>query len=218
MEVPLWTAGFCSCLNAIYVSFSVVPTSSSRPSSPPFCHHTHAHTTHVFHSVTSNLSQHDKTQNYPQSLWPLFDSGLVQDGVSGERGLMGGKQSQSVRVCGLNAWRQHACSITPTVTFSFIYQTDSEARLAMRHVGLCTLQRWTNRVDRSVMLGYQGASVCQNIASSAHELLQTAESYHSYPEHDVYSWGTRFSTSQWVILPATGAPRHFVVQSHEPGP
>lgn len=32
-------------------------------------------------NVTSYLSQHDKTQDYLQSSWPLFDSGLVQDGA-----------------------------------------------------------------------------------------------------------------------------------------
>lgn len=76
-----------------------------------------------------------------------------------EKALMGRKWRQRAWVCCLNAWIHYVCSITPSVTFCFIYQTDSETRLAMRHVGLCTLQRWTNRADRSVMHGYQGACV-----------------------------------------------------------
>lgn len=43
------------------------------------------------------------------------------------------------------------------LSHSLINQTDTEVSLAMRHVGLCTLLRWTNRADRSVILGYQGA-------------------------------------------------------------
>lgn len=55
--------------------------------------------------------------------------------------------------------RQHAGSITASVTFTFINQTDCEAHLAMRHVGLCTLSRRTTGADRSVMFGYRGAKV-----------------------------------------------------------
>ncbi len=61
-----WATGFFSCLNTIYI-FLLCPL---LPFSP-----------HFLHSVTSYRSPHDKTQDYLQSPWPLFDSGLVQDGV-----------------------------------------------------------------------------------------------------------------------------------------
>lgn len=122
-----------------------VSSSPPTPISSTMSHHILVNT--IRHKIIFNHSDLSLIQVLSRMVCRRRGAWLVASGV------------KVLGVCALNAWRQHACSITPSVTFCFIYQTDSEARLAMRHVGLCTLQRWTNRADRSVMLGYQGAWV-----------------------------------------------------------
>lgn len=105
----------------------------------------------VSHRFLVNMIRHRIIFNHPDlTLIPVLSM------VAG-RVLMESKRRQCILLWGLNLWRQYTGTITPTVTFCFIYQTDSWARLAIRRVGLCTLRRWTHRVDRSVMLTYRGA-------------------------------------------------------------
>lgn len=131
----------------VQTPFTSPPSSSNTPLNP-----------HFLHSVTSYHGQHSETQNYLQSFWPLLDSGLVQWVWRWGRHLAG-EETAAVSVLSECMNAAHLLHYLLCLNLYFAYQTDGEAPLATRHVGLGILQRWTNRAGRSTAPGHRQASV-----------------------------------------------------------
>lgn len=151
MQIPKWARRLCSCLNTIYIP-SVFFKHSPKSPFPPQCH------------IISRSTRWDTKLSsiILTSLW--FRSCPIV--VEVEKAPVGGENSSRVRACCRNAWTLYTCSITSSVLLRFTHQADGGAPLAIRHVRLGILQRWTNRAGRSATLGYHRASVPSKLCSA----------------------------------------------------